>query len=118
MDTRSAILAYSLSEKLKTALLWATQLVEIYLGQTEDQRIGSTTLIRAIVSMIASELQLAAKLVTAEQWEKIDKHLNLALVMIDSGVVPEASYHLTQALSQATTIGQRSMSRLIDQGLL
>ena len=118
MDQRTAILAYSLSEKLKTGLLWANQLVEIHTGQSEELRAGSRPVIRAAVSMIASEIHLAAKLVTMEQWDEMDKHLNLALVMIDSGVVPEASYHLTQALSQVTTIGQRSMQRLMDSGLL
>lgn len=118
MDTRTAILAYSLSEKLKTGLLWATQLVELYIGQPDDQRAGSTAIIRAVVSMIASEVQLAAKLVAMEPWQEVDKHLDLALVMINSGVVQEASYHLTQALSYVTTIGQRSMSQLLAEGLL
>jgi hypothetical protein len=118
MDTRSAILAYSLSEKLKTGLLWTAQLVEIHNGQSEEQRAGSTAVIRAIVSMTANEAQLARKLVAADHWEGVEKHLNLALVMIDSGVVQEATFHLTQALSHATTIGQRSMGSLIDQGLL
>jgi hypothetical protein len=68
--------------------------------------------------MIASEIQLSAKLVPMEQWEDVDKNLDLALVMINSGVVQEASYHLTQALSHVTTIGQRSMSRLLEKGLL
>ena len=118
MDTRSDILAYSLSEKLKSGLLWANQLVEIYIGQKEDQRTGSVPVIRAVVSMIASEVQLAGKVAPAEQWESVDKHLSLALVMIDSGVAQEASFHLTKALSQVTTLGQRSMTRLVDQGLL
>ena len=118
MDTRTAILAYSFSEKLKTGLLWSTQLVEIYIGQSDDQRAGSVAVIRAIVSMIASEVQLAANLVPMEQWEDVDKNLDLALVMINSGVVQESSYHLTQALSHVTTIGQRSMSRLLEKGLL
>ena len=38
--------------------------------------------------------------------------------MIHSGVGPEAVIHLTQALSQVTSIGQRSMSFLQEQGLL
>ena len=38
--------------------------------------------------------------------------------MIDSGVAPESVVHLTQALSQVTTIGHRSMSFLREKGLL
>jgi len=38
--------------------------------------------------------------------------------MINSNVAHEAGYHLTQALTQVTTIGQRSMTILKDDGLL
>jgi hypothetical protein len=40
------------------------------------------------------------------------------MVMISSGVAHEAGYHLTQALTQVTTIGQRSMTILKDKGHL
>ena len=118
MNTRSLILAYSHSEKLKTALLWASQLVDMSVGQPEEQRSGSSALIRAVVAMISSEIQLAGQLAPDEQWESVAKHVNLGLVMIDSGVVSEASFHLTKALSHVTTIGQRSMQKLLDHGLL
>ena len=68
--------------------------------------------------MISNEIQLAGQVAPDEQWENVAKHVNQGLVMIDSGVVSEATFHLTRALSHVTTIGQRSMQRLIDQGLL
>jgi hypothetical protein len=112
------ILAYTHSEKLKTGLLWANQLVDMQVGQQEEHRSGSVALIRALVSMISSEIQLAGQLAPDEKWDSVAKHASLALVMIDSGVVTEATFHLTKALSHVTTIGQRSMQRLLDQGLL
>jgi hypothetical protein len=42
----------------------------------------------------------------------------MAMVMIDSQVLHESAFHLTQALSQVTGIGQRSMSVLKQHGLL
>jgi hypothetical protein len=39
-------------------------------------------------------------------------------VMINSGVASESLHHLTQALSQVTNIGQRSMTQLKTEGLL
>jgi hypothetical protein len=38
--------------------------------------------------------------------------------MLNSGVAHDSGYHLTQALSKITTIGQQSMSLLVDKGLL
>lgn len=118
MQTRSAILAYSISEKVKTGLLWATQLVEMHAGLGEAERPAATPMLRALVAMVANEIHLANKLSAEDQWQSADKHLNLALVMIESGVPQEATFHLAKALSHVTSIGQRSMSCLIDQGLL
>jgi hypothetical protein len=49
---------------------------------------------------------------------KVEKNIDTAMVMISSGVAHEAGYHLTQALTQVTTIGQRSMTILKDKGHL
>jgi hypothetical protein len=40
------------------------------------------------------------------------------MVMVDSNVTQESVYHLTQALSKVTSIGQQSLSCLKDKGLL
>ncbi len=44
--------------------------------------------------------------------------MNTALVMLNSGVTHEAGYHLTQALTKVTTVGQQSMTLLTEKGLL
>ena len=49
---------------------------------------------------------------------EVEKSIDTAMVMINSGVAHEAGYHLTQALTRVTTIGQRSMTILKDNGLL
>ena len=42
----------------------------------------------------------------------------MALVMLDSGVARESTYHITRALGSVTAIGQISMIYLEDKGLL
>jgi hypothetical protein len=54
----------------------------------------------------------------ADLWTPVDKSLNTALVMMNSGVLSEATYHVVQAISAVTTIGQRAMQHLINQKLL
>jgi hypothetical protein len=109
MDTRQAILAFSQSEKAKSALIMATQLMEIYNGLPESEKHCAERFIRAFLGMITSEISLAKKLTPAD---------NTAFVMMNSGVLSEASYHITHAISAVTTIGQRSMQFLMDQKLL
>jgi hypothetical protein len=51
-------------------------------------------------------------------WDEVLRHIDKAMVMINSGVAAEAVVHLTQALSQVTSIGHRSMTFLKGEGLL
>jgi hypothetical protein len=61
---------------------------------------------------------VAIKAAPHKLWLAAEKDINTALVMLNSGVTHEAGYHLTQALTQITTIGQQSMSLLTDKGLV
>ena len=68
--------------------------------------------------MVGSEILICKKSAPNELWLEVEKSIDTAMVMINSGVAHEAGYHLTQALTRVTTIGQRSMTILKDNGLL
>ena len=118
MQIPEAILTFSQSEKIKAGLIWASQAVEAYKALPEPGKAGAEKIIAAIVNMIGSEILICKKSAPNELWLKVEKSIDTAMVMIHSNVVQEAGYHLTQALTQVTTIGQRSMSILKDKGLL
>jgi hypothetical protein len=118
MDTKEAILAYSQSEKAKVGLLMAAQLIEICNSLPDQEKHLAERFIRPLIGMIANEIHLSRRMTSADMWVKVDKSLNTALVMMNSGVISEASYHVVQAISSVTTIGQRSMEVLIGKKLL
>ena len=118
MQIPEAILTFSQSEKIKAGLIWASQAVEIYKALPETDKPGAEKIIAAIVNMIGSEILICRKSAPNELWTAVEKSLDTAIVMINSNIAHEAGYHLTQALTQTTTIGQRSMSILKDEGLL
>jgi hypothetical protein len=118
MNAKESILAFAQSEKAKTGLLMAAQLVEMSQGLDERERHAAERFLRAILGMISNEVHLAKKMTPADIWTDVDKSLNTALVMMNSGVPSEASYHIAHAVSAVTTIGQRAMQALIDQKLI
>lgn len=118
MQTKEAILAFSQSEKAKAGLLMAAQLLEISNGLPDHERHGAERFLRPLLGMISNEIHLSKKMTSPELWASVDKSLNTALVMMNSGVLAEASYHIVQAISGVTTIGQRSMEFLIKEKLL
>lgn len=118
METRQAIISFSQSEKIKSGLIWCSQCVQIYENLPAQEQQGALKLIQALIAMIGSEAQVARQAAKDPVWAEVDKFLNNARVMIDSGVAQEAAHHFTQALSQVNRIGQQSMTYLMDKGLL
>jgi RNA:NAD 2'-phosphotransferase (TPT1/KptA family) len=118
MNKQQAIIAFSQSEKIKAGLIWMTQTLQIYTGLSGTDRQGAESVIKAIVGMIAHEVHLAHRITEDDTWKDVEKHIDMALVMINSQVLQESGFHLTRALSQVTTIGQRSLTVLKEERLL
>ena len=118
MQIQDAITTFSQSEKIKAGLIWTTQVIEIYKTIPESDKSGAEKIIKAIVNMLGSEILICKKSAPNELWVEVEKNIDTAMIMINSSVAHEAGYHLTQALTHVTTIGQRSMSILRDKGLL
>ena len=118
MEIDQAITTFSQSEKIKAGLIWITQVIELYKALPDPDKPGAEKILKAMVDMIGSEILICKKSAPSDLWIDVEKSIETALVMINSRVAQEAGYHLTQALTQVTTIGQRSMSILKDKGLL
>ena len=118
MNASQAIMAFSQSEKIKSGLIWASQSLEIVNSISGEGKKGAERVVRAIISMILHEIQLGKNVAGDGPWDGIERDIDRAVVMIDSGVATESVLHLTQALSKITTIGQNSMTLLREEGLL
>ena len=112
MEVHEAIVGFSQSEKIKAGLIWASQSVQVAISLQNNEKIGAEMLVKALIGMISSEIHLARKLTGNETWLEVQRGIDKAVVMINSGVVQEAAYHLTQALTHVTQLGQESMSWL------
>jgi hypothetical protein len=118
METRHAIISFSQSEKIKSALIWCSQCIHIIQNLPAPEQQGAMKVLMALVAMIGTEAQISRQASQDPVWNEVDKCVNNARVMIESGVGGEAEYHFTQALSQVNRIGQKAMTHLIENGLL
>jgi hypothetical protein len=118
MRVKQAIIAFSQSEKLKSGLIWASQIIEVYSGLPESEKPGAERVLKILINMIATEIHVAKKTAPHEVWQDAEKDIDTAMVMMSSGVTHESGFHLTKALTKVTTIGQQSMTLLTGKGLL
>ncbi|MBW2094848.1 MAG: hypothetical protein JRI80_08160 [Deltaproteobacteria bacterium] len=118
MDTREAIMGFSQGEKIKAGLIWASQVIQLMDGVAGGERAAGSKTAGALVGMISHEVMLARNMWDDPVWEEMQKDLDRARVMIDSGIPSEAITHLTRALSRSTDVAGRAMTSLKDEGLL
>ncbi len=118
MDTQKAIIAFSQSEKIKAGIIWLSQTLELLGSMPSQDKQGGQKIIETLINMVLQEIHLAKNIAEDERWDQAEKAVDQAIIMIDSGVGPESIMHLTQALSQVTSIGQVSMTYLKEQGMI
>ena len=115
---QSDVAAFSESEKIKAGLQWVSHCAQVFSHLTDIDRRGAEKMIKVMIQLISGEIQLAGRVTGDPAWSEAARHVEMAAVMVDSGVASEAGFHLTRALSHVTGIGQRSMTQLREKGLL
>jgi hypothetical protein len=118
MNTREAIMGFSQGEKVKAGLIWASQIIQLIDGLPDGEKRASAKMAGVLVGMINKEIMLARNTAADPAWDEMEKDVERARVMIDSGVPFEAVAHLTRALSRSTDVAGRAMARLKHEELL
>lgn len=112
------ILSFTLAEKIKSGLVWSTQILEAAMGRPAMEKRAAEETVRLLISMVGGETRLALKVTGDDEWMEAGKDIDLALVMMESGVPQEGAWHMTRALTKVTAIGQRALSELKRRGLV
>jgi hypothetical protein len=118
MKTSEAILSLSQSEKVKSGLIWATQLMQMREASPAEQRGAADRTVEALIGMIGHETRVIRNITGEKDWQDAESSINMALVMIRSKVPEEANFHLTKAMTHVTSLGYRAMTALKERGLL
>jgi hypothetical protein len=118
MEVNEVITAFSQSEKIKSAIIWASQAMEMYMSLPEAEKSGALKILRAVISMIGHEIGICKKSAPNALWGEAQKSIDTAIVMINSNVPHESVFHLTQALTKITSIGHQSLSVLKEKELM
>ena len=116
-ELRQAVVTYAQSEKVKSGLIWVCQVSEQVAALDDAARQHGVRLLRTLAHLVGDEAILAGRVTGDRRWTEISQKINMALVMIQSGVPQETSFHLTQALTQVTGIGGQAAALLKEKGL-
>ena len=114
---KRAVSAYAQSEKVKSGLIWICQIAEQVAAMEGAGRQQGVLLLETLARLVAGESELAGRVTGDRRWHEIGEKINMALVMIRSGVPQETGFHLTQAICRVTRIGGQAAATLRERGL-
>jgi len=118
MTEKDAILGFMMGERMKAALIVATQINMLIEGLPEHEIAGANRVFSTFLRTMYRDIGLAHKVSPQEGWAKIREELDGSLVMVDSKVSHGAMDNLSRAITYATTISNRAMTFLTEKGLL
>ncbi|MBU4317430.1 MAG: hypothetical protein KKF30_09160 [Proteobacteria bacterium] len=118
MTPKSAVTLVYQGEKIKSGIIWANEMIQSAAGLSGLEKTGAEKAVTTLIRMIGFESVLARRATLDEAWTHVEKDLDMAMVMIDSGVFHEAAFHLSKALRHAAGLSQKGMIFLMDNGIL
>jgi len=118
MTEREAILDFMMGERMKAALIVATQMAMVIEGLPEHEKAGGNRVFSTFLKTLYRDIGLSHKVSPQEGWIAIREELDSGIVMVDSKVSHGAMDNLSQAITHATTISNKAMAFLKDKGLL
>ena len=103
---KRAVAAYAQSEKVKSGLIWICQVAEqVAAMEGPGRQQGVSVVDRPLPAWLPASRNWPEGSPATGRWHEIGENINMALVMIRSGVPQETGFHLTRAISRVTRIG-------------
>lgn len=118
MTEKDAILGFMMGERLKAALIVATQMIMVIEGLPESDKEGAGRVFSAYLHSLFRDIGLGHKVYPHEGWTGLRKELDGGMVMVESKVPQAALDNLSKAITHAATISNRAMIFLKEKGLL
>ena len=118
MDTRKAILIFMYSEKIKSALIIASELLAKMLSLQGEERKGAEKLTATYLKALVGEIKIAQNLEKSVNFLGAEKKIMEATGKIILSDPKEIDRCISEALSYITTSSQAAMEALEEKCLI
>ena len=118
MNQKEAVTVYQLSERSKSELIAAAQVVTTLIDYKGQEKAGAKRVGVSFLELFRSNLQLANNISKDTNFSKAGSVVSEAISAIESEEYEQASAKIAEAISLATTPAQESWAFLKDNGYL
>ena len=119
METREAILNFNYAEKMKSALIVSTQLLEQVISLEDAELPGGKKVLVWTLEGLLREVRIAQNVLgAAHSYNDLERKIMEVIGRLQVSQFQEAQRSLSEAISLATTSCQRSMTFLMEKKLI
>jgi hypothetical protein len=118
MNQKEAVTVYQLSERSKSELIAASQVIATLIDYKGAEKVGAKRVVVSFLELFRSNLQLATNISKDGNFTKAAGLVSDAISAIESEEYEQASAKIAEAISLATTPAQESWAFLKDNGFL
>ena len=118
METRQAILEFQYSEKMKSGLIIGINLMVQMGSLREEERSGARKVLVWYLEGLLRETRVAATVLGISGLGDLEQKVMEIIGRVQLTQFQEAEGSFSEAISLATTSCQRSMSLLVEKGLI
>ena len=116
--TKNEIICYQFAERLKTALIISSKMLQVLETLRDSELEGAKKLIHAFFDALSSEAILALNATGMEEFGQVEEKVNQVRWMIEVGDFQGAQETVGGAVTHATTVCANTMSALMEKKLI
>jgi len=118
MNIRRSVLVYQFSERIKSELIIASELLERMCSLKGEARIGAERMMTTFLEALVREIRIAQGIEKSVKFLGAEKKVREAMGILKLSERADPQARLSQALSYVTTSCQGAMECLEDRGIL
>ena len=118
MDVKQLILELQYSEKIKSQLIIASNLVAQMEALKGEERVGAEKIVETYLRLILTETRIARNIVKSINYHGAEKNMTESLRRLEMNDLADSNRCISKALSYITTSCEASMTNLKKKNLL
>jgi hypothetical protein len=118
MDRKQTNLAFHHSEKLKSNLFLVSAAIDILTTLKAEKLEGGKEVTKGVINALRNELNMASRYIEPTKAKAIEDELVAVEAEIETQDYARAREHLAQTFSKVTTVSNKHIKILMDEGLI
>ncbi|MDF2956064.1 hypothetical protein [Candidatus Alkanophaga liquidiphilum] len=103
MSYEAEIMGYQLAERLKSGLIMAQRLMDVFSSLTGGERGGARKIMLTFLEGLLNETQLASNFTSMQEFAEIASELRDVMRKVETDELSDSNLNIGRAVSRATT---------------